>query len=43
MAEQIAQSDNSPGDPNLDFRRIHGVFLEEVCKVSKCDGETTCA
>lgn len=43
MAEQIAQSDNSPGDANLNFRRIHGGFLEEVCKVSECDGETTCA
>lgn len=43
MAEQITQSDNSPRDPNLDFRRIHGGFLEEVCKVSKCNGETTCA
>ena len=35
MAEQIAQSDNSPGDPNLDFRRIHGGFLEDVCTVSE--------
>ena len=43
MVEQIAQSDNSPADPNPDFRRIQGGFLEEVCKVSAFDGESACA